>query len=93
MLEIKILSDIYNEKIIDGEVHDVLVKKGLITKKFIDEATISTVEQYYNSKGTIYKSKCILTLVDGQTLVVKHPYDRMKKVMKGDRMIIKGFKK
>jgi uncharacterized protein YlzI (FlbEa/FlbD family) len=92
MLEIKILSDLYVDTVVGDEIVEKLVKSGIVTKKCIDEESIDEVEEYYNSKGRIYKSRCVLTLVNGNRLIVKHSYEEMKKIKEGKRMTVKGFK-
>lgn len=73
----KTLTDIYKEKVVDDQVHEVLVKKDVITRKYIEIDQIATINEAVNTKGRIYKSKCVITLTDGTPIVLKHNFDEV----------------
>jgi hypothetical protein len=84
------VSDLYKEKVIDNEIVEVLVKKDLVTRKLIKEDSVDSVEELYNERGKIYKSRCVITTNTGRTILVKHPYEETKKLI-FKNLEIKGF--
>lgn len=76
----KTLTDIYIEKVIEGEIHDVLLKKNVVSRKYIEPTEIATVNEVMNKRGRIYKSQCMITLKDGTPVLLKHKFDEIVKL-------------
>jgi hypothetical protein len=77
------LNDLYKEKINDNnEYVDVLYKKDLVTRKFIDTNNIISVDEALNRRGIPYKNRCIIVVGNSEkTFIVKHSFDYVKNLM------------
>lgn len=79
---LKTLNDIYKEKLVGEEIHEVLIKKNLIIKKDIDIKDITTVSEIYNDNGRIYKGRCVITTKTGDMYYLKHKFEEIVELKK-----------
>jgi ribosomal protein S17 len=77
--EFKILVDIYSEP--DKEGKQNLVKRNVVKKKSINLHDIESIEELTGNGTKILKSICAIEY-KGKTIVVKHRYDEMHKMMR-----------
>lgn len=89
MIELKILSSVYKEKIIDDEIHDVLYKKDVVSRKLVDPKDITSVQEVLTDNAKVYKSRCMVHINGEGHMIVKHKYDEIKKLKDGGDAI--GF--
>jgi len=93
MIELKILSSIYKEKIIDEEIHEVLYKKDVVSLKMIDPNDITSVQQVLTDHAKPYKNRCMVHIQGEGHMIIKHKYEDIKQLKLkngGDRAI--GYK-
>lgn len=76
----KTLNDVYKEKLIDNEIHEVLLKKDLVIRRHIDINDIASVSELSNDKGIVYKSRCVIATKDGNVYCVKHKFEEVIKL-------------
>ena len=89
MIELKIQSSVYKEKIIDEEIHDVLYKKDVVSLKLLNPEDITSVQQVLTDHAKPYKSRCMVHIQGEGHMIVKHKYEDIKKLKHGGRAI--GF--
>jgi|32_taG_2_1085360.scaffolds.fasta_scaffold08321_4 hypothetical protein len=96
-MELKCLEFLYKEKpVYDKEgnpidVKEVPVKLGFITKMEVDEEDILAFKELPNSKGNIYKQRCLIHHRTLGNMVVKHSFQELKKIAKKKQVTVKGF--
>jgi len=89
-MELKQLSDIYKQKEVDGEIHEYLFKKNVVTRRYLDSARdIASIEELISKSGNPYKSRCSVTLTTGEQIIVKHTYEELKQYKQ--KIKITGF--
>jgi hypothetical protein len=93
-VEVKVLNDIYKEKIVKDEegnqyVHEYLYKKDVISKRTIHLEDIFAVSETLTQRGIPYKSRCIIFTKEGP-MTVKGSYEYYKQLRYGQSTI--GFK-
>jgi hypothetical protein len=94
-IEVKVLNDIYKEKVIQDEegnkfLQEVLIKKDAITKRTIHLEDIISVAETLTQRGKVYKSRCVIFLKGEGAIVIKGSYEKLKQLRYGEREI--GFK-
>jgi hypothetical protein len=95
-IEVKVLNDIYKEKILEDEegnkyVQEYLYKKDVITKRTIHLEDITAVSQTLMQTGKAYKSRCIIFLKGEGPITIKESYEKLKQLRYGQPSI--GFKR
>jgi hypothetical protein len=87
---VKQISDIYKHKEIEGELHEVLFKKNVITRRYIESPNkITSVDEVLTANGKPYKSRCLITLETGEQIMIKHSFDEIINYKQPNK--IRGF--
>ena len=85
MIELKILTNVYKDKVIEDEIHEVLIKKDVIVKKLTAVDDITSVQEELTEKGKCYKSRCRVHIQGEGYMVVKHKYEDIKQLKESKR--------
>ena len=88
MIELKTLSNVYKDKVIEEQVHEVLHKKDVISLKLVDPNDITSVQEVLTEQGKIYKTRCMIHIQGEGHMIVKHKYSEMKQLKIENKTII-----
>ena len=80
MIELKTLSNVYKDKIIDEEIHEVLYKKDVVCLKLVDPRDITSVQEVLTDHAKPYKSRCMVHIQGEGHMIVKHKYEDIKQL-------------
>lgn len=80
MIELKVLSNVYKEKVIEEEIHDVLYKKDVVSLKLVDPKDITSVQQVLTDRAKPYKNRCMVHINGEGHMIVKHKYEYIKQL-------------
>jgi hypothetical protein len=84
MIELKILTNTYKEEEgEDGQVYEVVDKKNIIIRKFVEVKDITSVQEVLTDRGQPYKSRCMVHIQGEGHMVVKHKYEYIKQLKHG----------
>lgn len=73
------------------DIKDVVLKKQMITLMDIQEEDIIAVKEHYNSRGRIYKDRCLINHRYLGNMIVKHNFVEMCKIKNSFNVTVKGF--
>lgn len=73
------------------DVKEVPVRVGFITKMDVDEEDITAVKEHYNTKGKVYKDRCIINHRYLGNMIIKHKFVDIVKVRQNHKFKITGY--
>lgn len=85
MIELKVMTTVYKEKVIDDEIHEVVYKKDVIMRKMTAIDDITSVQEELTEKGKLYKSRCRVHIQGEGYMIVKHKYEYIKQLKESKR--------
>ena len=87
MIELKVLSNVYKDKVIDDEVHEVLYKRDVVSLKFVSPQDITSVQEVLTDRAKPYKNRCMVHISGEGHMIVKHKYEYIKQLKNGGEAI------
>ena len=94
---LKCLESLYKEvpvKDQEGNVIDVKevpVRRNFTTLMDIEEEDILAVKQHYNTKGQVYKDRCIINHRYLGNMIIKHKFVDIVKIRQTNKFKVTGY--
>jgi hypothetical protein len=94
---LKCLESLYKEVPVKDEegtvidVKEVPVKLNFVSLMDVDEEDITAVKQHYNTKGKVYKDRCIINHRYLGNMIIKHKFVDIVKIKQQHKFKVSGY--